>query len=281
MSNRFFSLNESNLEPASEFIGRHLDSPAHLSYSGINRLRSCVDYLDIKKDVSFILESSGQIRGVFLASYRADRGYIPLIVVHKEYRQQGYGKVILQKGLSLLAEAGCLRVILEVLLDNERAVSLYRKEGFEVAHKVITCRNDSVSYYRGKDPRVTVEKEHPFTFQLLYRNYTNREKPWIRSLRSLQTILDKYGGELYSIQYQNKTAGYAVLLRENGSVRILDLALNEYNGELISYALSRIITREKVLIFRSLYEEEELAAFCNETDFYIHTSQYEMKKNLN
>lgn len=280
MSNRFFFISDSHLESISGFIGSHLDSPSHLSYSGINKLHSCIDYLDIKNDVSFVLEASGNIRGVFLAAYRGQKGYIPLIVVHKEYRRRGYGKVLLQKGLSFLAEAGCKEVILEVLSDNKQAISLYRSEGFKMAESLLTYRTDSASYYRGTDSRVGVRKEHSFTFQPLYRNYTIKKKPWIRSLMTLQTILDSYGGELYSILFNNKTVGYIVLQREQGAIRILDMALEDYHRDLISYSLAGIGSGEKIVVFRCLYGEEELARFCEDNGFYLQISQYEMTKEL-
>ncbi len=53
------------------------------------------------------------------------------VAVVPEARGQGVGRALLDTAESYARDAGCVKLTLEVLDDNDRARSLYRKVGFE------------------------------------------------------------------------------------------------------------------------------------------------------
>ncbi|MDZ7701630.1 MAG: ribosomal protein S18-alanine N-acetyltransferase [Halobacteriales archaeon] len=61
-------------------------------------------------------------------------GHVKDIAVHPEWRGQGLGTRLLDRALGVLERRGVSRVKLEVRRTNERAISLYRRFGFEPHH---------------------------------------------------------------------------------------------------------------------------------------------------
>lgn len=57
--------------------------------------------------------------------------YISLIAVDKNHRRKGIGGQLIRNALSLAADLGCERLVLDVREDNEAAISLYGKLGFD------------------------------------------------------------------------------------------------------------------------------------------------------
>jgi len=64
--------------------------------------------------------------------------YISNIAVDPEFRSQGIGTCILENALKLAEDSGCRKVILNVTLNNERALEFYKKFGFKVTGKNTT-----------------------------------------------------------------------------------------------------------------------------------------------
>ena len=64
----------------------------------------------------------------------ATTGEVYVLGVDPRAAGKGLGKVLLQAGLSRLADGGATRVILYVEADNEPALALYRRAGFTTVH---------------------------------------------------------------------------------------------------------------------------------------------------
>lgn len=56
-------------------------------------------------------------------------GHIEDIVVDKEYRQKGYGKLLIEKLVSIAEEKGCYKVI---LTTQEKNIDFYHKSKFQI-----------------------------------------------------------------------------------------------------------------------------------------------------
>ena len=61
--------------------------------------------------------------------------YLAGVAVDKEFRGQGVGSMILDRGIIMARQRGCKRVVLDVSLDNPDAKRLYERIGFEVFDK--------------------------------------------------------------------------------------------------------------------------------------------------
>lgn len=62
--------------------------------------------------------------------YQSRTAYISLIAVKQEYEHNGYGTRLLEEVKKIARDKGMNRLRLEVRKNNDRAISLYRKEGF-------------------------------------------------------------------------------------------------------------------------------------------------------
>ena len=84
---------------------------------------------DGAKLVSFTLNGIGFYNGIYT-------GYDTGTGTREAYRGQGLASKIFEHSLPYLHETGCTQYILEVLHYNEKAISIYRAAGFEVAREL-------------------------------------------------------------------------------------------------------------------------------------------------
>lgn len=83
----------------------------------------------------YTLYSDGNF-AAFVAFYCNDtiskNAFLSLIGVLEQYEGNGFGQLMLDKAVSVSRKNGMRRMALEVRKDNERAISLYKKNGFAV-----------------------------------------------------------------------------------------------------------------------------------------------------
>lgn len=82
--------------------------------------------IDIARD-----EASGVVAGYCVCSFDDEQtGEIDSLFVYPEYRRQGVGEQLMQRGLSWLDELGTVKKILDVAYGNEQVFRFYEKFGF-------------------------------------------------------------------------------------------------------------------------------------------------------
>lgn len=70
--------------------------------------------------------------------------YLSDLAVDEACRGKGIGTFILEKSLELAMEKGCRRVVLDVYLENEGALKLYKRFGFKIFNE------KSIRWFDGK-----------------------------------------------------------------------------------------------------------------------------------
>jgi len=93
--------------------------------------------------VSFTCNGIGNFNGIYTA-YDTGTGTL------KEYRGQGLATKIFNHSIPYLKEAGVKQYLLEVLQHNARAVSVYRKIGFEVSREFNYFQQKNLEVRNGK-----------------------------------------------------------------------------------------------------------------------------------
>lgn len=73
-----------------------------------------------------------------------ERAELLYLYVNESYRNQNYGKILLEQGLEKLKDLGVKEVSLEVNIENKYALHLYEHNGFTVVRVI-------PKYYKGKD----------------------------------------------------------------------------------------------------------------------------------
>ncbi|HEY3798203.1 MAG TPA: N-acetyltransferase [Caulobacteraceae bacterium] len=76
------------------------------------------------------VDPSGQIVGFILCRALAGEAEILTIAVHTDHRRRGLGAALVDRALTA-ALASANAMILEVAVDNDAAISVYKRAGFE------------------------------------------------------------------------------------------------------------------------------------------------------
>jgi len=70
-----------------------------------------------------------------LADLKNDDFYLAAVAVNEDFRGKGIGTFILEKSKELARKKGCKRVVLDVDLENNGALRLYERFGFNIYNK--------------------------------------------------------------------------------------------------------------------------------------------------
>jgi ribosomal-protein-alanine N-acetyltransferase len=84
------------------------------------------------------LDADGSMIGVATFSRVAEMADLNRVIVHPGHRGRGIGASLVRAGIDWASAVGAHRMLLEVRPDNEPAVALYRRLGFEP----VTTRRD-------------------------------------------------------------------------------------------------------------------------------------------
>ena len=95
----------------------------------------------ISEKNSFVLEASGEIVGYIICNSMA---CIVSFAILKEFRGNGYGKLLLHECLDNLKKNKYKKVVLRVQTNNEIAQKLYVSTGFKIVEKI-------AGYYKNLD----------------------------------------------------------------------------------------------------------------------------------
>ena len=106
--------NQSDSEQESRFLERKEESPNEIELIAL---------VDGKIVANAGIDAIGRYHKV---AHRADFG----ISVLKEYWGLGIGRILMEVCIQCAKDAGYLQLELDVVADNERAVSMYKKAGF-------------------------------------------------------------------------------------------------------------------------------------------------------
>jgi ribosomal protein S18 acetylase RimI-like enzyme len=85
----------------------------------------------IEKDASLLLYAGDQIVGFHKINLYEFGGFVNGVGIHPDYRRRGLGKLLMTSSIVRAAENGMKDLILEVDIDNQRAIALYEQLGFK------------------------------------------------------------------------------------------------------------------------------------------------------
>lgn len=88
-------------------------------------------YLERNPGLSFVAFNGSRIVGTVLAGHDGRRGYIHHLAVHPEWRRQGIGRMLVDRCLQALREAGILKCHLFIFNDNTGGMFFWKTLGWE------------------------------------------------------------------------------------------------------------------------------------------------------
>lgn len=233
------------------------------------RLEISAGAFDNGKMIGFYMNGAGSWQRKQTA-YDAGTGVIP------EYRGRSVARELFAFMVPRLKEVGIEQYLLEVLSENERAVSLYRKLGFVETRVLAVLRSDEmVSRFvelREVSIRAVEEPDWP-----LFESFWDGYPSWQNSSRAVErvverTILAAYAGD--------KCVGYGVVFRPSGNLMQLAVA-REYRRRGIGSRILAALSPNEALKVNNIDENlEGTLAFFEANKFKIALKQYEMVKDL-
>ncbi|MDP1716166.1 MAG: GNAT family N-acetyltransferase [Anaerolineales bacterium] len=87
--------------------------------------------LERDPELFLVAETNNEIIGTVIGAFDGRRGAIYHLAVHKEFRGQGIGVMLLTEVEKRLQAKGCLKCLLHVLDDNAEAIQFYKNRGWQ------------------------------------------------------------------------------------------------------------------------------------------------------
>ena len=86
--------------------------------------------LQVNPEWFLVAELGGSIAGTCMAGDEGHRGWINYLAADPEVQGQGIGTALMERGETLLREAGCPKINLQVRATNTGVVEFYENLGF-------------------------------------------------------------------------------------------------------------------------------------------------------
>lgn len=84
----------------------------------------------------FVAEENNQLVGTIIAGFDGHRGWLYSLAVHPKNRRKGIGTQLMTKAIVELEKLGCLKVNLQINLENKEVVEFYKKNGFLIEDRI-------------------------------------------------------------------------------------------------------------------------------------------------
>jgi ribosomal protein S18 acetylase RimI-like enzyme len=81
------------------------------------------------------------------------------LCIHPEYRRQGISQKLFELHKQIAVENGCKQLFLEVIVGNDKAISFYKKQGYEKVYDISYFSNSSPSSFAENQSRNVEIKE--------------------------------------------------------------------------------------------------------------------------
>jgi ribosomal protein S18 acetylase RimI-like enzyme len=92
--------------------------------------------LSHKDNLFFVAEENKQIVGTIMAGFDGHRGWLYSLAVISNKRNQGIGKLLVDKAIVELERLGCLKVNLQIISGKDSVISFYKKLGFSIEDRI-------------------------------------------------------------------------------------------------------------------------------------------------
>jgi mycothiol synthase len=129
---RVFEAGERDIARWVEVFNRSWSEHDHAVVATAESVRELISGGTIDPRTAFFAERDGRAVGFVRPALHATHGEIAVVGVVPEERRNGLGRALLRFGTRWLLDHGAGRVTLMVDGNNERALTLYRQESFEV-----------------------------------------------------------------------------------------------------------------------------------------------------
>ncbi len=171
-----------------------------------------------------VVATAGEPVGIALLSHRATRGWVSGVGVLPFYRRRGIGSAMLRHLQQEARQLGLESLRLEVLVQNQGGLTLYRHLGFRWQRDLLTLSLEPEGF--DAHPHALPPHLVPMEpLRLLERHaaFHDVPQPWVREQRSLQQGSDNLQG--LACLEQGIVVGYLLYRQQPHHQAVHDLAV--------------------------------------------------------
>lgn len=183
----------------------------HIQLNSVDLKRS-VGAFDGEKMVGFTLNGFGIWNGK-KTIYDAGTGVVPA------YRKRGIGGAIFDFMMPFFRQEGWQQLLLEVISQNEKAIHLYQKLGFETSRRLIFFERQKP--FESKLQTAFVVREMPEPDWLLFKTFEDGKPSWQNSIQAMNQTPRKV---ILGAFLDEKCIGYGIFFPTTGMIPQLAVA---------------------------------------------------------
>ena len=230
--------------------------------------------------IGFILNGTGSWNGLKTA-YDTGTGVI------KPWRKQGIASTIFEQSLPVLQQHGIQTYLLEVLKNNTKAITLYKKMGFSITREFhyFTAPKDAVDTRFPESYDQSRISLKPLTPELCNTvsasNFHDFSPSWQNSFQSITRVSKNFS--YIGAYVQNTFAGYGIIENNSGDIPQIAVAeayRRQYVGTKLLQALLTCTISPTVKIINTDAAFSSITEFCLKKGFTQGIGQFEMDLQL-
>ncbi len=101
-----------------------------------NPIRDIERKLKVNPEWFLVGEIDGKLMATCLVGYEGHRGWINYLAVRPDLQGRGFGRQIMEHAESMLNDAGCPKINLQIRTTNREAIGFYESIGYKQDHVV-------------------------------------------------------------------------------------------------------------------------------------------------
>jgi len=228
------------------------------------------------KLIAFTFNGIGSFNGIKTA-YDTGTGTI------KEYRGQGYASKIFLHSLPFLKDAGVSQYLLEVLQHNTKAVSIYKKLGFEVSRDFnyfLEKKENISSCSKITNPAYQIKQINLSQTELL-SNFWDFNPSWQNSFEAISRKPEDF--KMIGVFNGQKLLGYCILEPNSGDITQIAVDKSYRRGGIGTLLIKEILKfnlHNSVKIVNTEADCESITGFLESNLIPLGGKQFEMIKQL-
>lgn len=194
------------LEPASRRSYAELAEIFNAGYEGYYTpftldeaaFRAMSTMWDDDLEASLVAVVDGEPAGICKLAIRGDQGWIAGVGVGVPYRGAGVGEALMRGVMDEGRTRGLRRIWLEVLVQNEPAIRLYEKLGFEIVRELEVWTLEKLVFQKHKARSVPAQQAHArIRAERTWREPWQRADETVANVEPVEGLESERGAVLY------------------------------------------------------------------------------------
>jgi ribosomal protein S18 acetylase RimI-like enzyme len=190
------------------------------------RMEQYVTWYDVQLDHSIVVyDSTGTMAGLGMLAVRGQRAWITRLGVLPERRGKGLGRFMMESLIANARQAGCRRVQLEVIKENDPAHNLFLRLGFFDVRELLVIRRPP-GRKTGSIPQYTAEELSMEAVQAALRALDGSQRSWLDEPASMRHLPGLRGQRIVCPQ------GEGLLVWQHSKLQMEHVILEPLTGTL-------------------------------------------------